>query len=397
MASHVRWGRFFRIAGIAVLALIVCLAAVVPIQQRILRWRAERLLNDIRQIQMGKSTWADAQRLMNRWGNWGKWEGPCDARSCDYQIVLQDTSHTYPTYFLTAKDIEVRTVGHEYRDWQRRLYSLLGGRSAQVYADIKVKNEIIWVKGISVDIEMLPLRHDPEISDPDFLVAQANGVTSMRPGHLEMPVSEPEYAVEKASICTGCRLIDAEFTPHANARIVDRLFDINLSCITRWAECETVEEVAPSMAEAARDLHSGGTKLAPAGDIDVFPLETLARDYHYAAVAEAIGPALLRTHVAGRDQQPSFRILQGLKNHALDGSGLVRGWQIPRIESPKPADGKPHVVPPGSKVILLFDLPLDDPDVIDLCIDGCVVVPATLANLAAVRRGIALDAMSDIP
>lgn len=128
MASYVRWGRFFRIAGIAILAPIVCLAAVVPIQQRILRRRAERLLADIREIQMGKSTWTDAQRLMNRWGRWGKWEGPCDARSCDYQIVLQDASHTYPTYFLTAKGLEIRTERHEYHLWQRRLYSLLGGR-----------------------------------------------------------------------------------------------------------------------------------------------------------------------------------------------------------------------------------------------------------------------------
>jgi len=54
MASHIRWGRWIRIAAIAILAPIICLIAVVRIQQYVLRWRAERLLADIRQIQMGK-------------------------------------------------------------------------------------------------------------------------------------------------------------------------------------------------------------------------------------------------------------------------------------------------------------------------------------------------------
>ena len=66
MATHARLGRLIRLAAIAIAAIVLCAAAYVQIQQHLLRWRAERLLNDIREIQMGKSTWVDAQRMMHR-------------------------------------------------------------------------------------------------------------------------------------------------------------------------------------------------------------------------------------------------------------------------------------------------------------------------------------------
>jgi hypothetical protein len=119
MATHARWGRWIRIACIAIIAPIDCLIAVVRIQQYVLRWRAERLLADIREIQMGKSTWADAQRLMHRWGKWGWYEGSCDAKSCDYVIAIRDASHAYSTF---SKGFGIRAKGHEYPDWLLRLY-----------------------------------------------------------------------------------------------------------------------------------------------------------------------------------------------------------------------------------------------------------------------------------
>ncbi len=60
-----------RFAGIAVCALMIALAALIVIQQHILGWRAERLLADVRALDLGKSTWVDAQSIMTRWGAWG--------------------------------------------------------------------------------------------------------------------------------------------------------------------------------------------------------------------------------------------------------------------------------------------------------------------------------------
>ena len=89
MKWHMRTLRVVCAAGLVLVVLAFC---AVQFQQRLMRWRAERLLADIRQIQMGHSTWSDAQRLMHRWGASGRWEGSCTSQRCDYQIVLQDIS-----------------------------------------------------------------------------------------------------------------------------------------------------------------------------------------------------------------------------------------------------------------------------------------------------------------
>jgi hypothetical protein len=57
-----------RLAVAAVLSLTLIVFLSVQIQQRILRWRAERLMADMHQIRLYQSTWADAQRFMHRWG-----------------------------------------------------------------------------------------------------------------------------------------------------------------------------------------------------------------------------------------------------------------------------------------------------------------------------------------
>jgi hypothetical protein len=83
-----------RLTGFALLALIAGLAVFVQIQQHILRWRAERLLADMREMQSHKSAWADAQKIMTRWGAWGSCEGSCTREKCGYTIVLEDTLST---------------------------------------------------------------------------------------------------------------------------------------------------------------------------------------------------------------------------------------------------------------------------------------------------------------
>jgi hypothetical protein len=86
-----RLGRLLRNAGVVVLALIAGLAVFVQIQQHIFRWRAERLLADMRELQSHKSTWVDAQKIMERWGAWGSYEGACAAERCEYRLIIVDT------------------------------------------------------------------------------------------------------------------------------------------------------------------------------------------------------------------------------------------------------------------------------------------------------------------
>ena len=117
MSTRRLWVRAVHVGVAAAVFLVLGVAVSVNLQQCVLRWRAGQLLAEIRAIQMGHSTWGDAQRLMHRWGAWGRWEGSCTSQSCDYQIVLQDISHAFPAYFLTKGGLEERTQGNVYSVW----------------------------------------------------------------------------------------------------------------------------------------------------------------------------------------------------------------------------------------------------------------------------------------
>jgi hypothetical protein len=177
MTTQSSWRRFLRLIAAALLILTFAVTAFVNIQQRVLRWRAERLLADMRGIQMGTSSWDDAQRLMNRWGAWGKWEGTCTWQSCDYQIVLQDGFQAYATYYTTAEEVHLRTPARHCCQWLRRPYMALGGRFAEVYASIVVKDGVIWTKSFDVITGLYPNHQIQYVTEGDVLVATADGVT----------------------------------------------------------------------------------------------------------------------------------------------------------------------------------------------------------------------------
>jgi hypothetical protein len=137
--SFKKWAvRIVLFAGAVVLSLVLLTFLAVQIQQRTLRWRAERLSADMHQIHLYQSTWADAQRLMNRWGAWGYYDGSCTAASCTYKIEMDSIGFYNP-----------RIPGHARLDWllthdRFNLYHWFGGRGAGFNASFTVHDGTIW-------------------------------------------------------------------------------------------------------------------------------------------------------------------------------------------------------------------------------------------------------------
>ena len=129
-------------AGVVVLALVAGLAVFVQIQQRILRWRAERLLADIRELQSHKSTWADAQKIMTRWGAWGSYEGSCTAEKCEYRIIIVDTLSTL-IWENVARYPFLRLL------YQPSIF--LGEKGAGIVATLDVKSGIVQKSSYRLD------------------------------------------------------------------------------------------------------------------------------------------------------------------------------------------------------------------------------------------------------
>src|SRR5258708_29919524 len=124
-----KWAvRGVRFAGGVVVFLVLLTFLAVQTQQRMLRWRAERLLSDMHKIRLYQSTWADAQRLMHRWGAWGHYDGSCTAANCHYAIGMGTIRYQNPNAPRRA-----------WVEWfsahdRLNLYQWLGGPHGGLYA-----------------------------------------------------------------------------------------------------------------------------------------------------------------------------------------------------------------------------------------------------------------------
>src|SRR5208283_333253 len=75
----------------AILLLFFTAWATGEAAQWLLRWRAQRLLDDVRALTVDRSQWADVQPMVRRWAKWGAPSGACTPDSCIYRINLMQT------------------------------------------------------------------------------------------------------------------------------------------------------------------------------------------------------------------------------------------------------------------------------------------------------------------
>ena len=388
------WSRAARLTAAALLLLTFTIAAFVNIQQRVLRWRAERLLADIRGIQMGSSSWDDAQRIMNRWGEWGKWEGRCTPQSCDYQIVLQDASQAYATYYTTDEEVHLRTPARRCCQWLRRPYMVAGGRFAEVYARIVVKDGIIWTKSFDVITGLYPKHPIQYVAEGDVLVAAADGVTRFARPRREQIEGHFEYAIDALGTCTGCRYIESRFTPFADRSIVQQLFDFNLDCLSRWRECEDPGEIMPSAWHLFTQQKSASlTRTEPADSCNT-PLEIAARDSRYIGIAKVTRTRMTNEGRWSR-QIVSLQSVASLKAASFPKPLLSLGEWVPF--APEYHTEKAESLKPGDQLILLFDNRFDEADSFFRGPGPCGFFKYSQENLDAIQRGINRDALSKNP
>jgi hypothetical protein len=127
------------------------LLATVQLSQRITRRRAEHLLSDLRGLQLERSSWSDAQALMQRWGRWGHYEGTCDADHCDYGI------HFYSAGMVPEATSErfVNLFGR----FAERAATMLGAHLTYVEGGFQLQNNLVvgtWFSlGTNVPVGLL--------------------------------------------------------------------------------------------------------------------------------------------------------------------------------------------------------------------------------------------------
>lgn len=249
-----KWAvRVVRFAGVAIVSLLLVTFLAVQLQQWMLRWRSERLLADMHQIRLYQSTWADAQRLMHRWGAWGYYDGSCTAASCTYGIEMV----CIPCY-------SPRIPRHAWLDSlmmhdRFNLFEWFGGRGSRFYAGFTVHDGTIWREstGIRVDVPTRRMR-----KENNFEWSLSVGAESRQRLHrsLEDPfmmvggddsvAGHPYYKVWRPSGCKIlCQIVSVYYSTHTPPAEIERLTSYDFSCFTRFKPCARIVDLLPAAEE----------------------------------------------------------------------------------------------------------------------------------------------------
>ncbi len=327
-------------AGLVLFFILVTFFAV-QLQQRTLRWRAERLSADIHQIRLYQSTWADAQRLMLRWGAWGHYDGSCTPASCRYEIWIGSvdayTPRTPPPPWL------IWLLTHD----RLNFYQWFGGRRSAFTASFTVHDGTIWREGTSMGVSV-PRRRMRR--DNDFDESISMGAVSLQRLHRTIEnwepfmgsedelAQHPYYKVGRPGGCMiNCEVGVVYYSTHTPQAEIQRLTSYDFSCFTRFNPCSELEDLLP----AAKEWHlykEDELKQAylPEKPCDV-PVWALARDARYVLAVEALLAKTVKENGFDREAT-TVRIISSMKEPApwLPGS-IVSAYE--------------HLVPGGRYIV----------------------------------------------
>jgi hypothetical protein len=246
-----KWAvRFVLFAGGLVLSLVLIAFLSVQMQQRTLRWRAERLSRDMHQIRLYQSTWADAQRLMHRWGAWGYYDGSCMAASCKYEIEL-DSVDRY-NQRVPRQAWMIWLLRHD----RLNLYQWFGGRLSVFRASFTVHDGTIWRESAAMAVSV-PGRRMRKENDFDWtLIIGAGSYQRLRGTlndgmHITMGSDDqlarhPYYKVWRPSGCKVlCQMVEVYYSTRTPPAEIERLTSYDFSCFTRFKPCARIVDLLP--------------------------------------------------------------------------------------------------------------------------------------------------------
>jgi hypothetical protein len=343
-----KWAvRIVLFTGGVVFSLVVLAFLAVQIQQRMLRWRAERLLANMHQIRLYQSTWADAQRLMHRWGAWGHYDGSCTAASCTYEIELDSISYN-------------RHVSSAWVVWllkydRLNLYQWFGGRGSVFHASFTVHDGTIWREstymGVSVPRKRMKrvTNADTILTFDDFDWTLSVGAGSYQRLHRtlqnwflftgmggdESLAGHPYYKVGRPSGCKIlCQIVSVYYSTHTPPAEIERLTSYDFSCFTRFHPCPRIVDLLPTAEEwhlYDSEYESGPTvpvpKERPLSEYSVpkpppcstIPVWAQARDARYVLSVEALSTKIVKVqedYGEYRREVAKVRVVSSLKEPA---------------------------------------------------------------------------------
>jgi hypothetical protein len=386
MGSTLFLRRAIRFAAHSLFALLMATVIYIPLQQRLLRHRAERLLADIHGLQMGKSTWLDAQQLISQWGAWGKYEGTCTAKRCSYQIELDDAIEKLNGRYTNTF---VLNFWNCCVNWIAYPYEFLGGKTAMVFGRFEVINGTVWAKDYTLIVYVWSK------DDPDgyqyLLMGRAATVWRTSGFNAIHNPAHPEYVIGRPGGCEGCSSIYTRYTPYADPNDVNALLEFNLDCLTRRSSCLDVKDIMPSVTVRYEEQNKIRDKTAEANhdpsDICSSSPEFLGRDQANVVLTQV--DSVQKDTQRKKDLEVSFRLIQPLKRGTHWKSGNIMLVTVADDWLARQTADHGSIV--GKKFILPFEGLYPDVTGPYMNVGPCGPIPMTEQNLGDIKRGIQKD------
>ena len=352
---------------------------------------------------------------MHRWGQWGHYDGTCTPTNCRYLVTLEDISAKLYEIPVLEKVREKLP-----RDAFRRVYSLLGGKSATFQASFIVQDGNIWrtTAELMLQIDPSPFVQDDSVYELVY-TAQSRQSLNGEPheghsilGNDEQVSDHPDYKVGRPGACEGCIAATATYTLQSTPDEIRRLTNIQFSCLTPVRRCRTIADVNPEASEW--DLQNSpwgpvsGAAEHPAAPVPCrIPLWAIARDAMAVMAVDALANQTLGNSEYAHDAV-RLRLVDTLKGDPGRPNGSLI-WAFPhtgdrvRPEFPK----APEPISPGQRYLLATKYPMQDlvtppftpsnPDRPIFDAARCSLFPDTPQNRADLQKGFAMNDSLRVP
>jgi hypothetical protein len=405
--------RAFRVATIVCVVVALLWGTLIAGPMWLTRWRMSRLLADYHSIYPTQSSWADAQKLMVKWGKWGNYDGSCSANDCLYLITVSDEYNNWVDK-LPEQQRE-RVWGSHLWDWLQHLgyrrsalsvqFQVQDGKIARTEAMLRISvadagplEQYSYMLGVTTQVRsrLASITRNGK-RDPPWVL-----------GDDDQLAFHPDYKVGRPSGCEGCEIDYITYAPTLPHEEAVKLTDFSLNCLTRLRACTTIGDLLPygSGWHLYEDLPS---TLRPDSSGGPLPCRTepraLARDATVVVEVEVLGALSAFKPYPNDDTQQELaraRILHTWKSPIREAPGatiLVTPFAGEKAIPPYwPEEGPEHLLP-GHRALLFLteDGPTNfSPDSTKIgpvayALGRCGVIDDTPANLSAVLRGIAED------
>jgi hypothetical protein len=401
------------------LAVIACAAIAVPIQQHLFRHRAEQLLADMQSIELHKTSWAQAQALMHRWGAWGNYDGACTWTNCKYKISLTE----WTSYGRINED-ETRFARLVRFLASTSVYRWLGGRAAIFSAGFIVQDGTIWRTFLAMDVDVPPrtLGNDDDMGYGLIAYAQSraslNREARSRDSHWILGgdaqlADHPYYKGGRPGGCEVCMSVEVTYSTATPQDEIRKLTAFDLSCLTRWHPCTRVEDILPAskpwhLYSLEGDPLVTGQPGVQTGPCNI-PVWALGRDAISVLSIDVLSATATRDPFDGAlHEKARVRLIETLKGSAPWRPNAILFAYPYAGEQDNPPLEPPEHLNPGKRYLAVITYPFheegDPPEppeingrIPAIHMDRCGVLADTPENRLELQRGYAQNDSLRVP